>query len=141
MGTRSGQQPGTSCCPLVHHLHAHLVFATKYRREIFNGDMLTRCEAIMRDVCHSFEAELREFNGEGDHVHLLVHHPPKIALSKLVNSLKGVSSRYLRAQYTGRINRIGTGPVFWSPSYFAGSCGGAPPSIVKDYIENRKRLA
>ncbi|MFE9446367.1 IS200/IS605 family transposase, partial [Streptomyces sp. NPDC006602] len=73
--------------------------------------------------------------------HLLVHYPPKIALSKLVNSLKGVSSRYLRAEYTGRINRIGTGSVFWSPSYFAGSCGGAPLSIVKDYIENQKRPA
>ncbi|MET7981868.1 IS200/IS605 family transposase [Streptomyces sp. NPDC005281] len=141
MGTRSGQQPGTSCCPLVHHLHAHLVFVTKSRREIFNGDMLTRCEEIMRNVCHSFEAHLREFNGEGDHVHLLVHYPPKIALSKLVNPLTGVSSRYLHAQHTGRINRIGTGSVFWSPSYFAGSCGGAPLSTVQEYIENQKRPA
>lgn len=74
----------------------------------------------MRDVCESFEAELHRFNGEGDHVHLLVHYPPKVALSKLVNSLKGVSSRHLRAECTGRTNRIGTGPVFWSPSYFAG---------------------
>lgn len=55
----------------------------------------------MRDVCESFGAELREFNGEGDHVHLLVHYPPKVALSELVNSLKGVSSRYLRAQSPG----------------------------------------
>jgi putative transposase len=116
-----------------------LVFVTRYRREAFNGGMLTRCEAIMRDVCESFGAELRESNGEGDHVHLLVHYPPKVALSRLVNSLKGVSSRYLRAEYTGRINRTGTGSVFRSPSYFAGSCGGAPLSIVKEYIENQKR--
>lgn len=75
----------------------------------------------------------------GDHVHLLVYYPPKIALSKLVNSLKGVSSRYLRAEYTGRINRIGMGSVFWAPSYFVGSCGGAPLSIVQNYIENQKR--
>ncbi|MEU9331063.1 IS200/IS605 family transposase [Streptomyces canus] len=114
---------------------------TKYRRVIFNDDMLTRCEAIMRDVCESFGAELREFNGEGDHVHLLVHYPPKIALCKLVNSLKGVSSRYLRAEYTERINRISTGSVFLSPSYFAGSCGGAPLNIVKEYIENQNRPA
>lgn len=115
------------------------MFVTRYRREIFDDAMLTRCEEIMRDVCESFGAELREFNGEGDHVHLLVHYPPKVAISKLVNSLKGVSSRYLRAEYTGRINRIGIGPVFWSPSYFAGSCAGAPLSIVKKYIENQKR--
>jgi putative transposase len=52
---------------------------------------------------------------------------------------EGVSSRYLRAEYTGRINRIATGSAFWAPSYFAGSCGGAPLSIVKEYIENQKR--
>ncbi|MFF0204593.1 transposase [Streptomyces sp. NPDC005017] len=67
-----------------------------------------------------------EFNGEGDH-------------SRLVNSLKGVSSRYLRAEYTGRINRIGMGSAFWAPSYFVGSCSGAPLSIVKGYIEKQKR--
>jgi putative transposase len=116
-----------------------LVFVTRYRREVFDEEMLTRCEAIMREVCESFGAQLAEFNGGGDHTHLLVHYPPKVALSRLVNSLKGVSSRYLRAEYTGRINRIGTGPVFWAPSYFAGSCGGAPLSIVLDYINNQKR--
>lgn len=116
-----------------------MVFVTKYRRGVFDGDMLTRCEAIMREVCTDFEAELKEFNGEEDHVHLLVHYPPKVALSKLVNSLKGVSSRYLRAEYTGRINRIGMGSVFWSGSYFAGSCGGAPLEVVKQYIERQKR--
>ncbi|MFJ9829033.1 IS200/IS605 family transposase [Streptomyces sp. NPDC101160] len=124
---------------VTHDLHAHLVFVTKYRRDVFDDDMLNRCETVMRDVCEKFESELREFNGEGDHVHLLVHYPPKIALSKLVNSLKGVSSRYLRAEYTGRINRIGMGSVFWAPSYFVGSCGGAPLSIVQEYIENQKR--
>lgn len=72
-------------------------------------------------------------------MHLLVHYPPKVALSKLVNSLKGVSSRYLRAEYTGRINPIGMGSVFWSGSYFAGSCGGAPPAVVTEYIESHKR--
>ncbi|MEU9378679.1 IS200/IS605 family transposase [Streptomyces sp. NPDC048255] len=122
---------------VVYNLHAHLVFVTRYRRDVFDDDMLKRCEAIMRDVCDSFEAELREFNGETDHVHLLVHYPPKVALSKLINSLKGVSSRYLRAEYTGRINRIGMGSVLWSRSYFAGSCGGAPLTVIRQYIEGQ----
>ncbi len=61
--------------------------------------MLSRCEQIMREVCADFEVELREFNGEDDHVHLLVHYPPKVALSKLVNSLKGVSARILRKEF------------------------------------------
>ncbi|WP_326793916.1 IS200/IS605 family transposase (plasmid) [Streptomyces sp. NBC_00841] len=124
---------------VTYSLHAHLVFVTKYRRGVFDDDMLKRCEEIMREVCAGFEAELREFNGEADHVHLLVHYPPKIALSRLINSLKGVSSRYLRAEYTSRINRTGTGSVFWSRSYFAGSCGGAPLTVIRQYIEGHKR--
>ncbi|WP_373431137.1 IS200/IS605 family transposase [Streptomyces turgidiscabies] len=124
---------------VIHNLHAHLVFVTKYRRGVFTDDMLTRCEEVMRDVCAGFEAELREFNGEGDHVHLLVHYRPKVALSKLVNSLKGVSSRYLRQEYTGTTNRAIMHGHLWAASYFAGSCGGAPIQTVKDYIENQKR--
>jgi putative transposase len=124
---------------VTYDLHAHLVFVTKYRRGVFDDAMLKRCEEIMREVCGSFEAELREFNGEADHVHLLVHYPPKVALSKLINSLKGVSSRYLRAEYTDRINRIGMGSAFWSRSYFAGSCSGAPPTVIRQYIEQQKR--
>jgi putative transposase len=101
--------------------------------------MLTRCEEIMRKVCEDFETDLIEFNGEEDHVHLLVHYPPKVALSNLVNSLKGVSSRRLRQEYTSRVNRAIMHGRFWSGSYFAGSCGGAPLQVVKDYIENQKQ--
>ena len=103
--------------------------------------MLTRCEEIMREVCADFEAELKEFNGEDDHVHLLVHDPPKVQLSKLVNSLKGVSSRYLRQEYDDHVRKYLWGGHFWSGSYFAGSCGGAPLTVVKQYIENQKRPA
>ena len=88
--------------------------------------MLNRCEQVMAQVCADFGATLAEFNGEEDHVHLLVQYPPKVALSRLVNSLKGVSSRRLRQDFVGRINRAAMRGRFWSPSYFAGSCGGAP---------------
>lgn len=124
---------------VVYNLHAHLVFVTKYRRGVMDDEMLTRCEEIMRKVCADFETELTDFNGEQDHVHLLVHYPPKVALSNLVNSLKGVSARRLRAEFTGRTNRAFMHGHFWSPSYFAGSCGGAPLKVIKDYIEQQKR--
>jgi putative transposase len=103
------------------------------------GEMLTRCEEIMREVCEDFEAELKQFNGEEGHVHLLVHYPPKVQLSKLVNSLKGVSSRYLRKEYDAHVRRYLWGGHFWSGSYFAGSCGGAPLTVVRQYIENQQR--
>lgn len=124
---------------VVYNLHVHLVFTPKYRRGPFTDQILVRCEEVMAEVCSDFGAELREFNGETDHVHLLVHYPPKVALSRLVNSLKGVSARRLRQEFPDHIRKYLRGEHFWSPSYFAGSCGGAPLAIVQDYIENQKR--
>src|SRR6185295_15838185 len=72
-------------------MHVHLVFVAKYRKKVFTKEILDFMESIFRDVCKDFEAELKEFNGEGDHVRLLINYPPKISISKLVNSLKGVS--------------------------------------------------
>jgi len=51
---------------------------------------------IFEGVCEPYEATLVELDGEGDHVHLLVHYPPKTSISKLVNSLKMASSRVIR---------------------------------------------
>ena len=91
---------------------------------------------VFNKICDDFESELVEFDGEADHVHLLVNYPPKVAISKLVNSLKGVSSRRLR-QYHADIQAHYWKGVLWSPSYFAGSCGGAPISVIKQYIEQQ----
>jgi putative transposase len=123
----------------VHHLHAYLVFTTKYRPAVFTDDLLSTCEEAMRAVCTDFGATLTEFNGEGNHVHLLVQYPPTVQLSRLVNSLKGVSSRVLRRDHPSQIRSMSWGEHFWSPSYFAGSVGGPPLSMVQDYIENQKR--
>jgi putative transposase len=92
---------------------------------------------VFADICQNFEAELIEFNGESDHVHLLLNYPPKVTISKLVNSLKGVSSRLLRANFNS-IHRYYWKGVLWSPSYFAGSCGGAPLTVIKQYIEQQQ---
>lgn len=100
-------------------LHAHLVFVTKYRHQVFIAAHLEPLEQIMRDVCADFETELAEFNGESSHVHLLANFPPKAALSRLVNRLTGVSSRRMRQEFpawpglTG--GRTGCGPGPTSP--------------------------
>ena len=120
----------------VFNLHVHLVFVTKYRRRIFTRTILDRMEDVSRTVCNDFEADLIEFNGEKDHVHLLINYPPKVPISKLVNSLKGVSSRLLRKEFPELGKNYYNG-VLWSPSYFAASCGGAPISIVKQYIQSQ----
>lgn len=121
----------------VFNMHVHLVFVTKYRRHVFSKTILLRMQQIFQDVCNDFEAEIVEFDGERDHVHVLINYPPKVSISKLVNSLKGVSSRLLRKEFPVLSNNYFKG-VLWSPSYFAASCGGAPISIIKQYIQQQK---
>ena len=92
---------------------------------------------IFEKVCNDFESVLEEFDGEDDHVHLLVKYPPKVSVSSLTNSLKGVSSRLLRKRFPELEKRYWKGAL-WSPSYFAASCGGASISIIRQYIEQQK---
>lgn len=121
-------------------LHAHLVFVTKFRRDVFQKEHLVAMNLILDGVCRDFGAELVEFNGEHDHVHLLVNYPPKVTLSNLVASLKGVSSRMLRKQFGDFHPWLKRRGVLWSPSYFAASCGGAPIEIIRQYIEDQQNL-
>lgn len=118
-------------------MHVHLVFVTKYRRTVFDAEAIRRLRAIFAEVCADFGAELIDMDGEGDHVHLLVEYHPKVAVSRLVNSLKGVSSRLLRKERPDMHRHYWKG-MLWSPSYFAASCGGAPISILRQYIEKQK---
>jgi len=122
----------------VFAIHAHLVFVTKYRRGVFTSASLDILKDVMQKVCDDFEVELAAFEGEGNHVHLLVNYPPQVQLSKLVNSLKGVSSRMLRQRMPSIANRYYKN-VLWSSSYFAASCGGAPLSVIKQYVEQQDR--
>ena len=121
----------------IFKLHVHLVFVTKYRRRVLTAVAHETLRDICTKVCQDFEAVLVDSNGEDDHVHLFVEYPPKVAVSILVNSLKGVSSRRLRQQHPDIAARYYKG-VLWSPSYFAASCGGAPLSIIRQYIEDQR---
>jgi REP-associated tyrosine transposase len=119
-------------------LHVHLVFVTKYRRKVLSAAAHETLRDLFTRLCEGFEARLVESNGEDDYVHLLVEYPPKVAIAKLVNSLKGVSSRRLRALHPEIAKRYYQG-VLWSSSYFAASCGGAPLSIMRQYVENQRQ--
>src|SRR5271166_6564363 len=109
-----------TCRHVVYNLNAHLVFIPKYRRRVISS----RVFESWREVCVHFESMLVESNFEPDHVHLLVKYPPKVALSVLVNSLKGVSARRIRQANFPEVQRALCGPHFWSPSYCVVSCGG-----------------
>ncbi|OAP66625.1 IS200/IS605 family transposase [Psychrobacter sp. SHUES1] len=121
----------------VYNLHVHLVFVTKYRKKVLADNHRQYFKEVVAEICKDFGAELKECNGEGDHVHMLIQYPPTVQLSKMVNNLKSVTSRRMRANFID-LRAAYDKPVLWSRSYFAGSCGGAPLEIIKQYIQNQQ---
>jgi putative transposase len=103
---------------------------------VFTDLMMERLKYHFQRVCKDFGCRLIETNGENDHVHLLVEPLPQTTPSRLVNSLKGVSSRLLRKEFPELQKYYWSGGL-WSPSYFIASCGGAPLEIIREYIENQ----
>jgi putative transposase len=104
---------------------------------VFATEHIERMRKLFGEVCEDFGAVLRECDGEDDHVHLLVEYPPKVSVSRLVNSLKGVSSRMMRKEFALRTHRN----HLWSPSYFAASCGGAPLDVIAAYVRAQRTPA
>ena len=121
-----------------YNLHVRLVFVTKYRRKVFTAQIINELKTIFETVCLQFNAELIEFDGEDDHVHLLILYPPKLSIADLVFKLKGTSSVIIRNRNYPSVKSQLWGKDLWSPSYFASSCGGAPISIIRQYIEQQK---
>ena len=83
----------------------HLVFVTKYRRDVLTEPMLKRIEELMKETCEQMECELIEFNGEDDHVHLMVSVHPKVPVSSLVGKLKGKSAYFLRQEFAREVKK------------------------------------
>ena len=79
-----------------------------------------------------------EFNGEADQFHALVSLPPNLDLSRFVNNLKTTSSRLVRRECGDQLRRAYRKPVFWSRSYCIISCGGAPLSVIKQYVKQQQ---
>ena len=119
------------------NLHVHLVFITKYRKKVLGEVHHTYFSECVAEICKSFDAELKECNGEADHIHMLIQYPPTVQISKLVNNLKSVTSRRMRGDFID-LRDAYVKPVLWSRSYFAGSCGGASLDVIKQYIQNQQ---
>ena len=123
----------------VYKNNVHLVFVTKYRRNVFTQELLLRVKELFIETCKQMDVELIEFGGEDDHIHILVNAPPKLAIANLVGKLKGKSSYFLRKEYWQHIKNKIWGKHLWSPSYCVVSCGGAPLEIVKQYVQNQRK--
>lgn len=119
-------------------LSYHLVLVTKYRKRCLTSTMLDDLKVILEEQLEMKNGTLLEFNGEADHVHLLLEMPPVHSLSTAVNNFKSVSSRLLRKRHPALAEAFRK-PVLWSRSYFICSVGGASLEVVKRYIEAQTR--
>ena len=123
---------------VVYSLKAHLVFVTKYRRGVITDRVRDHLKGSFASVIADFGGELLQYDGEDDHIHLLVSFPPKLSVATLVNSLKGVSARLLRKRDFPEIRHKLWGDHFWAPSYFALTTGGTSLDVIRKYIEDQR---
>ena len=120
-------------CRLLYSLASVLV--TKYRRQVITSQILQRLEQIISELCQEQKNILVEFNGESDHVHLLVNLSPDNHIAEFVKLLKSTSSRLIRKEFAEHVNKFYRKPVFWSSSYFVNSSGGVSLDVLKRYIK------
>jgi len=120
---------------LVYSCKYHVVWCTKYRRKVLSEPIEIRLKEIVWQVCQEHDAEILEIEILPDHVHVLVSCNPTFGIKRLVGLMKGRSSRLLRQEFPFLKSRI---PTLWTHSCFIATVGGAPLSIIKQYIESQK---
>jgi putative transposase len=102
---------------------------------VLEGAIAKRCEQILRRTAKKYRADVIALEIMPDHVHLLVEVDPQFGIHRLVKNLKGVSSHTLRKEFASLVSRL---PALWTNSYFVATVGGAPLSVIKQYVENQK---
>jgi putative transposase len=122
----------------VYDMKLHLVLVTKYRKKCFTDDIISKLRILCAEQCQKWDIQLLEFDGESDHIHLLLDFHPSVQPSKFINSLKTVTSRLIRKEFSVHLQEYYCEPVLWSRAYCLVSCGGAPLEIIKQYVKNRK---
>lgn len=126
---------------VVYSCTYHVVWCPKYRRKVLAEGVDDRLKAILREVADETRCDLIEIEVMPDHVHLLVGVDPQFGVHTLVKRMKGRSSRLLRQEFPRLRSRLRSRlPTLWTNSYFVATVGGAPLSVVKQYIENQKHV-
>jgi len=122
---------------VVYSCQYHVVWCPKYRRPVLVNGVDERLKKVMHEVAVELQAEITEMEVMPDHVHLLVEVDPQFGVHRMVKRLKGRSSRILRQEFPFLKKRL---PTLWTNSYFIATVGGAPLAVIKQYIENQKRV-
>lgn len=121
-------------------IQIHIVFVTKYRHPVIDGDIEEDIVDLVRGICIKNRCVLRGAKadlGTKDHIHLLIEFAPDVSISKLCNVMKTVTSREIRKRYAEHLKSYYWKPVFWKRGYCAASSGGATLEVLQKYIEGQ----
>lgn len=120
---------------IVYLCKYHIVFCPKYRRKVLVNGVDTRLKELVNSICEELQVDIIEMEIMPDHVHIMLGVDPQFGIHKAVKTIKGTTSRILRQEFPWLRSRI---PTLWTNSYFCSTIGGAPLSVIKQYIENQK---
>ena len=115
----------------------HVVWCPKYRRKVLIGAVEPRLKELIQEAAAEVNVEIIEMEIMPDHVHLLLGVDPQFGIHRAVKAIKGYTSRVLRSEFAVLRSKL---PSLWTHSYFVSTVGGAPLSVIKQYIENQKNI-
>ena len=122
----------------VSRLTVHIVWSTKYRYKILEGDIKLRCRTILRQICESEDVVILKGVISRDHVHMHLNYLPSLSISNLVKKLKGRSSRKLQQEFPDLRKRY-WGQHFWAIGYGCWSTGNITDEMVNEYLEHHRK--
>ena len=117
-------------------LQYHIVWITKYRYKILTGQIALRLRELIRQGCEANKIYIIKGSISSDHVHILVSCPPNISVSKMMQYLKGRSSKKLQEEFP-KLKKRYWGQRLWATGYFCRTVGTVTDEIIKEYIENQ----
>ena len=120
---------------IVYSCKYHIVWCPKYRRKVLIGDVETRLKELLIEACANMNVDIIEMELMPDHVHILIEVDPQFGVHKAIKNMKGRTSKILRDEFPHLKTKL---PTLWTNSYFISTVGGAPLSVIKQYIENQK---
>lgn len=123
----------------VYDIKYHLVWITKYRKPVLYGEVATRARDLIREICKAEDVEVVKGHIAKDHLHILVSVPPYVSVSKLVQMLKGKTSRKLLSEYRSLAKQF-WGRHLWARGYFAATTGNMTDDVIAQYIEMQDKL-
>ncbi len=120
---------------VVYSCKYHVVWCPKYRRKVLVNGVDIRLKELITQICQEIQVEIIEMEIMPDHVHLLIEVDPQFGIHKAIKLIKGRTSRILRTEFPYLKTKL---PTLWTNSYFVSTVGGAPLSVIKQYVENQK---